>query len=119
VRTVQILLFISLFPVTFCLAQGPVSKNGSAVASSQVRVSIPSYAVVNLAKNNSKSIAYNSSSDLKDILKLNTATKVEANDKWSVNVIREKNNLDNTVIRNILNKSTSPTYTVIYVATQI
>ncbi|HEY0667277.1 MAG TPA: hypothetical protein VGD22_03815 [Sphingobacteriaceae bacterium] len=109
-----ILLFLCIFSGSICLAQGPASNGSRATATSEIRVSIPSFAVINLAKNNSKSVDYNTSANFKDI-KLNSATKVEANNKWSVNVIRE----NNTSPDNEPSKSSSPTYTVIYVTTQI
>lgn len=116
--TLLILCILSSFT---SFAQDLPTKGGNATASSQIRVRIPSFAVINLADNNSRAVSYKSASDLKNTVKQNNSVaNVVANSKWSTNVTREQDysyTASNT--ESSSNSSTSsPSFTVIYVTTQ-
>ena len=95
---------------------------GKDVASSQINVRIPSFAIVNLADNSLKSVSDKSAPDFKNSAKsdLKPSADVISNMKWSVTVAREESLSDTYSATNSRLKSADPSVkipsvTVIYV----
>lgn len=98
------------------MAQSPAGRK--ATASSQIHVRIPSVAVINLGKNNSKTVSLSPNSGKLVTPEITSVANVLSNRKWSVTVCREKNTADTYSPGNPASKSTnihSSSVTIIYV----
>ncbi|MEJ7780826.1 MAG: hypothetical protein WKF68_14680 [Daejeonella sp.] len=118
-RTFLFLLLIG--SASFCLAQSPAASANSS-ASSQISVRIPSFAIITLADNNSKTVSYNLPKDSKKsgLGQSNVPGDVISNRKWSVNISREENTAEaystsNYAVKSPSSASKTASVTVFYV----
>jgi hypothetical protein len=119
VKLAILFIFVCIFASSICMAQVPAAKTTNGIATSQITVKIPSFAIIDLPGNSTKVAAPKYASEIKNTSEMTGTTQnIRANNKWSVNMYSEREVFSATQEKQS-NKAQNPSLTLIFVATQI